>query len=1067
MTRSLKKLRNFFTEDIWEVAKKPISATETGAEVSKTGLELAVALGLLGSPFAPAGVAVAGLSCVGLATKGIKFYLDRTEEQPTLEECITITSRLAYLESLERIVNTIKDEDLQNKIRNIQVPEGLEQRTDNLQINENEARKAITCFRETQLAENFNRHLSFLLKTAGIDTQSAETITQRVSWNTQRYMNQALAEVGDTVKSLSGIFRDGYRQELEKYQSIDDYLKDYIATKPKEPVFAENFTFADIYVPLKAQPLDNNGDEDKNQQVVDLETWVKELIHNPKKQDKVIFIQGDPGRGKSVSCRMLADWVRQNLYPIWIPVLIRLRDIRTIEKNFENTLKALVDRDFATNDDGWLTDKNTRYIFLLDGFDELLMEGRTSGGLEEFIKQVGSFQTSCKINPEKGHRVLITGRTLALQSIERNMPVNLERVKILPMDGKIQQQWFRQWEAQVGRDKIMAFQQFLDDENCPERVRELAQEPLLLYLLAAMHRDGELTAEMFAGSRGTEAKILIYQKSLEWVLTKQRPEWLQRDITEQDTEDLRHILTEAGLCVMQSGGKCAPMSMIFERLKGDETAKEFLSAARERIGKNPLRNALAAFYLQPGKQTGSVEFAHKSFSEFLFAERLKESLSSWTESGRRGRGFSIQQEQMDWEIYDFLGYGGLTPEVVEYLMSLVVASDEFRPIPLFQRLEDFYQRWCEGEFIDAHTETLPQKKSRHLHKQNIELGQRQVDIYAGLNVMILLLELNRYALERDDLKEQIIFYPSGKSEKDRFTNQLLRVINYSDVIELGTFNNLVKRYLSSANLNGANLSSANLSSAKLSDANLSIANLNGANLNGANLNGANLIDANLNGANLIDANLSIANLIDANLTSANLSIANLNGAKLSSANLTSAKLSSANLSSTNLNGANLTSANLIDAKLSSANLTSANLTSANLSSANLIRADLIRADLIRADLIRANLNGAYLNRAKLIDAKLIDANLIDANLMDANLSSAKLIDANLSSANLNRAKLIDVNLIDANLIDAKLIDADLSGAYLINAKNLTPQQVKSAKNWEKAKYDKDFRTKLGLPPENP
>ena len=87
--------------------------------------------------------------------------------------------------------------------------------------------------------------------------------------------------------------------------------------------------------------------------------------------------------------------------------------------------------------------------------------------------------------------------------------------------------------------------------------------------------------------------------------------------------------------------------------------------------------------------------------------------------------------------------------------------------------------------------------------------------------------------------------------------------------------------------------------------------------------------------------------------------------------------------------------------------------------------------------------------------------------MDANLSSAKLIDANLSSANLNRAKLIDVNLIDANLIDAKLIDADLSGAYLINAKNLTPQQVKSAKNWEKAKYDKDFRTKLGLPPENP
>ncbi|MDJ0737974.1 MAG: NACHT domain-containing protein [Nostocaceae cyanobacterium] len=820
MGRSLEKLRNFLAKDIWEVAKKPISATETSAEVSKTGLELVVALGLFGSPLAPAGVAIAGLSCVGLATKGIKFYLEKTAEQPTLEGCVTITSRLAYLESLERIVSAIKDEDLQEKIWNIkvQVPEELQQQTDDLHLTSDEAREAITCFRETKLADDFNRHLSFFLKIAGISTTEAEILTQRVSWNTQRYMNQALAEVGDVVKSLSGIFSDGYRRELEKYHSIDDYLEGDIARKPKEQVFAENFTFADIYVPLKAQPLDKNGDEDKNQQAVDLESWVKELIYNRDKQDKVIFIQGDPGRGKSVFCRMFADWVRQNLYPIWIPVLIRLRDIRTIEKQFENTLKTAVDRDFAINDDGWLTDKNTRYLFLLDGFDELLMEGRTSGGLEEFIKQVGSFQESCNINPEKGHRLLITGRTLALQSIERNMPENLGRVKILAMDGEIQKRWFCQWEAQVGVDKTIAFQEFLDDENCPEGVRELAGEPLLLYLLAAMHCDGELTAEMFAGSNGTEAKILIYQKSLEWVLTKQRPEWLQRNITEQDAEDLRRILTEAGLCVIQSGDECASMSMIEQRLKGDETAKEFLSAARERIGENPLRNALAAFYLQPGKQTGSVEFAHKSFSEFLFAERLKQSLESWTEPRRKGRGFIIQQEQMDWEIYDLLGYGGLTPEVVEYLMSLVTTSDEFRPIPLFQRLEGFYQRWYEGEFIDAYTETLPQKKSRQLHEHNIEIGQRQVDIYAGLNVMILLLELNRYGRGRDDLKEEIIFYPSGQPEKDKFTNQLLRVINYSDVIEVRTFNNLVQRYLRGANLSGANLGSAHLWNTNLSHA---------------------------------------------------------------------------------------------------------------------------------------------------------------------------------------------------------------------------------------------------------
>ena len=112
-----------------------------------------------------------------------------------------------------------------------------------------------------------------------------------------------------------------------------------------------------------------------------------------------------------------------------------------------------------------------------------------------------------------------------------------------------------------------------------------------------------------------------------------------------------------------------------------------------------------------------------------------------------------------------------------------------------------YQRWCDGEFIDAYTETLPQRKSRQLHEQGIELGQRQVDIYAGLNAMILLLELNRYARGRDDL-EEIVFYPSGKSQHRKFSNQLLRVINYSNSITTGVFNKLLKPYLGNANLNG-------------------------------------------------------------------------------------------------------------------------------------------------------------------------------------------------------------------------------------------------------------------------
>jgi len=57
------------------------------------------------------------------------------------------------------------------------------------------------------------------------------------------------------------------------------------------------------------------------------------------------------------------------------------------------------------------------------------------------------------------------------------------------------------------------------------------------------------------------------------------------------------------------------------------------------------------------------------------------------------------------------------------------------------------------------------------------------------------------------------------------------------------------------------------------------------------------------------------------------------------------------------------------------------------------------------------------------------------------------------------------NLVRANFEGANLSGANLKGANLKGAENFTPIQVKQARNWEKANYDKGFRAKLGLPPE--
>ncbi|HEY9834718.1 MAG TPA: pentapeptide repeat-containing protein, partial [Stenomitos sp.] len=602
-----------------------------------------------------------------------------------------------------------------------------------------------------------------------------------------------------------------------------------------------------------------------------------------------------------------------------------------------DTLENYLDTvDFVKSDSGWLTDKNTRFLFLLDGFDELLLEGRASGGLQDFLQQVEMFQRSSH------HRFLVTGRPLALQGIERllSQTKSLERVALEPMDDSIRQTWLDKWAAKVGTQEAENFQQFL--QACPVEIKDnLAREPLLLYLLGRMHREQRLNVQMFAEAQEEiKAKIRIYDEAIKWVLDKQRQDENLR-LAGLESEDLRRFMTEAALCVVQSGNECAKVSMLEVRLKdSNDPIAELIQKAREQPSlakeseKKVLNNLLTAFYIKPasGDKGGAVEFTHKSFGEFLFAERLVESFVDWTRKIKRRQREEddVSTEAMDKQIYDLLGYGNLTLEIVSYLTGLWAENSELDWVHLFERLEHFYLRWCDGEFIDAPPENLPQYKMRLLKEQLPErethLGLRQVDIYIGLNVMILLLELHRYAQIKDELKDKIIFYPCGQPDTEKLDpERLLRIIGYSQCLGAFAFNQILRVYLRGANLSGADLSRSYLSGANLSQANLSRADLRGANLSQANLSQANLSQAKLRGANLSGANLSGADLSQADLRGANLRGAKLRGANLSQADLRGANLSGADLSQANLRGANLSGADLRGANLRGANLRGANL----------------------------------------------------------------------------------------------------------------------------------------------
>lgn len=947
-------------------------------------------LDILNSPLVE--VAGAALPFISIATDLLQFLLEKTRQEPTLEDSVALVSQAAYLESLRQFLQ--KHPEIAEKLEHIPASKAVENQIKNLgknlklngrevELDDRSARKVLLCFRNSALAEVFNLILAERLKESGLEQEAAATVAKRVAYDTHRYMKEALTTAGEALKNLAAIYGEGWQRDQEAYLSIEKYLEEEIAAKPRERVFDEEFTFRDIYIPLEVKPVTKDGKVSKKAKPQNIEQWALTWLLEETDSKEVLFIQGGPGRGKSVFCRMFADWVRQNLHPIWTPILIRLRDVQAFELDFDKTLSAAVARDFVTSDSGWLTDPNTRFLFLLDGFDELLMERGAGLDLQQFLEQVALFQQRSAVNDERGHRLLITGRPLSLYGIERTMPDNLKRGGIIEISPENQQKWFAKWQGVVAADpldaetKTLAFRKFLDDKRCPKEVGELAKEPLLLYLLAAMHRDGQLRAENFQEADKAEAKVQIYEAALEWVLEKQRGRKLTRQLTKLDSEDLRSVLAEAGLCVAQSGNERALVKFIEDRLleKGEPAARELIETARNISAKeSPLKNALAAFYVKSASASeNAVEFFHKSFGEFLCALRLTESLIDWTQEKtvKRRVSYEVRIPEFQWQVYDLLGYGHISPEIIEYLMALLKRKSDFGCQlwqNLLDRLYDFYLSWCDGEFIEFPTDlkeavTLPLKKASQLRQYKIQRGQRQADIYAGLNALILLLEINRYG-KQAGLADTIAFYPCGKKgDKDFEPSRLLKAIGYSESLGWGTFARELGLFLSFANLNGAYLSGAYLEGACLNSANLS-----GAYLDGAYLEGAYLPSGNLDGAYLEGAYLQRANLKGASLA----------GANLSGAYLSNAKLSSANLEGANLSGANLTSANLEGAKLEGANLSGANLESANFSGASLDR---------------ANLEGANLNGAR-FDRNLLNGAGLDNNDLDNNGSNGAGSDSN-------------------------------------------------------------------------
>ncbi|MHC0065660.1 pentapeptide repeat-containing protein [Nostoc sp. UIC 10890] len=678
-------------------------------------------------------------------------------------------------------------------------------------------------------------------------------------------------EIGSTIAEKIDLHREHYRASLIKNLSM--------------PLLMESFALKDLYVAQKGLPIEENISEQDKKTVkpVDLKTWAQQQLTD---LETIAVIESEPGYGKTSFCQLWAAQVAEELYPTWMPILIKLRDVK-YGKTFTETLNSA----FPVNLSTWLEQENLPCLLLLDGLDELPPSAQGIRAKAIFIQQLLNFKSQHR------HKIVLTSRSTTLQEIAPEIPLPLRRIIIQPFDVDELKQWFQQWAKVQSLAIAQNFFTLLKQAGLftsQSKLRELSaliRQPLMLHLLGILHRDGLLDDELLQLAANAPKSSLL------WEIHHRLSRWL---LGYPLTGGIKTMLLRSGSAHIHRTPE-AIANLLANRHPQDlleqmqAIALKILHSQRHQINLAGEFNPLPGFYfkirdLESAAKSSLIQFSHLKVGESLCADAIAAQLKFLTQYQDEAYGslaFMLDSpSSVAQYIYNLLGYGILSQEIEELAVAILRQEQKhkFSFEVLFQRLLSFWRAYCQGRWLD---EGIAHKALTHFHTLQNPVNVEQVNAAVGLNVFLLLCACYR--------ETKIPFWPCGNPlNLTEFNPEALSVlVARTSVLHKNAFATRIK------SLAGLNLSRASLLQVMLTGINLEQTNLSNAELIGANLVGANLQQANLAGANLQQANLAGANLQQANLAGANLQQANLMGINLNSANLTNACLFDAILTEAN------------------------------------------------------------------------------------------------------------------------------------------------------------------------
>jgi uncharacterized protein YjbI with pentapeptide repeats len=830
-------------------------------------------------------------------------------------------------------------------------------------LSDSQAEQALSLVADSLLVQQMNNLAIAWFVANGAEETEAKLLTQRLSHGLAGHLLTVIAENALPLAQLQKFVRLGNLSSWRETTTQEDadvnpelptatlplnldreYYRAGLLQSLSEPLLAEPFALKDLYVSLKGKELKveswqverlkqaANLQPSVASEPVDLMQWAMSQLED---KTTIAVIEAEPGGGKTSFCQMWASRVAGELYPSWMPVMIRLRDA-TLGQTLEQTLESAFPVGRFTDTDGWFSLSSPPCLLILDGLDELPRSPKTDRHLWTFMDQMMRFHTQ-NIGSAglPRHKIILTSRCASLDYLTRKYrqsssfpsPIQLQRIVVEPMGQDEFRQWFSAWAKVQSKTIAQAYFTFLKHGGVFQKhpaVKELAAlvtRPLMLFLMGLLHRDASVDETIFQmGS--PQIKFEIYDRMTRWLLGETAgsgplPELTREGLAHatrsqeaianllegRHPQELRRQMQVAALTIIQTGQYQVSQAAIKSRLTGEPTtdvlsptlpALFFHSQQPKELKVERLKyNRQPATVTHPStfsSRTPSIEFSHPSLGEYLAAEEIAIQLTALTQQFQDQYGevsFVIHDPvNVAEHLYGLLGYGLLSAEIEELVLEHLRREEKrnaeaFSFPVLFKRLYRFYRAYCRGQWLD---EGIAHQAHAQLQALHNPLNALQIDATVGLNVFLLLCSGAREA--------EIPFWPCGNPDipQEFNTGGLLSFISRTAALSPNAFWQRARQ-----NLGKVQLAQACLNHAMLAEANLWQANLFAAELIGINLAGANLPNANLSWASLVEANLSNANLSGARLEGADLSGANLKGANLTSANLTNACLFQAQL----------------------------------------------------------------------------------------------------------------------------------------------------------------------------